>query len=513
MTTPGPLDLLCAAFARVLRVHHVECSPAEVIEMRRALDVLGPADLTALRAGLRCTTVKYPRERAGFELAFDAFFGPLLGVATRADPPTSAVDVSARPAPDDPATGGLPDSLEVLDRDDPLGRYTDYNPRAAQVGDLLDAPDATHRGFNPHKDDDDLTLGSHQHDLSVRAGDDLGRRGITYTVDLERAGSAVAGELVSGTPSVAAGALTLDDPAAILALLGALDPHQVYRDGPVADLESLTAHQLHRLAAALDAFVTQIAGRLARVGAPSRLSSPTDAPNAGDADVARAADVLLRHLRGAPRLRARFDLPGTLDVGRTFRRSMQTDGVPFSVAVRTPQPDRVRLLVAVDLSLSVRTVTAFALRLAQALQTRSYRCRVIGFVDTPIDLTDALHGPGDDALAAALRMPGLDLDAVSDYGRMLSELRSAPEHYLSRRTAVLVIGDARCNGRPPGTEHLHAVRRRAHRLAWITPEPRRYWHQATCALPAYTPACDYVAVARDPDEFTALAARLGHALS
>ena len=52
-----------------------------------------------------------------------------------------------------------------------------------------------------------------------------------------------------------------------------------------------------------------------------------------------------------------------------------------------------------------------------------------------------------------------------------------------------------------------------HRLAWITPEPDRYWHQATCAMPDYAEVCDEVIVARDAEQLAQHAAVLARALS
>lgn len=84
---------------------------------------------------------------------------------------------------------------------------------------------------------------------------------------------------------------------------------------------------------------------------------------------------------------------------------------------------------------------------------------------------------------------------------------------LDSRTAVLIVGDGRSGGLPPGVDRLRALRRRVHRLAWVTPEPQRYWRQATCAMPDYAPVCDRVVVASDAEALTAKAAELAHALS
>ena len=75
------------------------------------------------------------------------------------------------------------------------------------------------------------------------------------------------------------------------------------------------------------------------------------------------------------------------------------------------------------MSLSVRPVTGFILRLAQTLHRFGDRCEVVAFVDRPVRVTTALRSAAaDSALAAVLAADGLDLAATSDYGRMFGEL-------------------------------------------------------------------------------------------
>lgn len=496
------LDVLTATFGQVLRRRGVAASPAELIEARRVLAALGGSDLDLLRAGLRAVTVKYAHERDGFEVAFDAFFGP---GATAAEVVTGRRELTA---------SGAPDALDLVE-EDPLGVFADYNPRAAEVGDLVAAPERE-QGFNPHRDDDDLSTASSRSTSSVQTGPDQGRRGVTYTIDLERAGTAVAGELTAQGSAPAVGAIDWDDPAAILAFLTAVDPRQIYSDGPGADLAGMTAAEIDRLVQAIAGFVAALAEQAAptRTG-PGNDQGPADPDAVPDAaDLLRACHELLRRMRGAPRRVPRERGRGPLDVRNTVRRSMRTDGVPFHLVVRRPVPDRIRLVVIADVSLSVRSVTAFTLRLAQMLHRMAYRCRVIAFVDSGVDVTDRLlRSSGDGALAAVLAAPELELDATSDYGSVLAELNGRHAGLIDSRTSVLFVGDGRGNGRPPGLEELRRLRRRAHRIGWITPEPRRYWNQASCAMNDYAEIVDHVVTARDPAELADHVGELGHALS
>jgi uncharacterized protein with von Willebrand factor type A (vWA) domain len=490
--------IVAVGFGKVLRRCAVQVSPVEVIEAQRVLGMLGTGDVGALRAGLRSVTTKYAHERAGFEQAFEEFFLGRTAAATGGEPAGPTGDAAELP-------GG---ELDLVD-DDPMAGYTDHNPRSDELGDLLDAPDAG-SDFNPHRDDDDFSLSIADRDLSVRSGSDSGKRGITYTLSVERAG-AMRGKELTSQAGIAQGNLNWDDPAGVLAWLDAVDPRSVYGadDGRTGD--ELSAAQLSSLVEAVESFVAELATRLGDL--PEEPRTERDETGVERAGYRMAAAEFLRRIRGAPTARPRRHGRGKLDVRRTVRESLRTDGVPFRMLVRRKVPSKVRLLVVADLSLSVRSVTAFVLRLAQMLHRMAHRCSVLAFVDTPVDVTRSLlRSTGDDALTAALGTPGLDLDASSDYGRTLADLLSNHAGLLDAKTTVLFVGDARGNGRPPGTEHLRELRKRVYRIGWITPEPRRYWAQAGCAMHEFAEICDSVVTARDVDDLSERVVELANRL-
>ncbi|MDF0530827.1 VWA domain-containing protein [Tsukamurella sp. 8F] len=486
------LDVVAAAFGSRLRAYGVATSPAEVIEVRRVLALLGARDRRRLHAALRATCVKYMHEGDGFERAYDEVFSGRAETVVAVDEPLRAG-----------LTGGLPDDIGLGDGGD-VARYADYNERAAEVGDYFDTPEAE-KGFNPHKDDDDFSVTGSAEDLSVDTSSATGRRGVGYTLDVARAGTAEVGALSDGASLAAQGTLRWDDPSSILAWLDAYDPERVYAD--TGGDEELTQSQAERLAAALAAFVEA----LAAVGEPTS-GPPGAVESRAHAELELAAHEVLRRMRGAPRERVRYHGHGRLDMRSTARAAQRTDGVPLRLGTRVSRPDRLRVLVLADVSLSVRPVTAFTLRLARAIRRRTARCEVYAFVDRPVHVTYALlAGAGDDALARVLADPQIDLEASSDYGRVFAELLDAPSG-VDKRTSVLIVGDGRSGGLPDGAEHLAELRRRVHRMAWVTPEPERYWRQATCAMPAYSNICDGVVVARDADQLIERARDLGDAL-
>lgn len=91
----------------------------------------------------------------------------------------------------------------------------------------------------------------------------------------------------------------------------------------------------------------------------------------------------------------------------------------------------------------------------------------------------------------------LDTDANSDYGSAFGEFLSEHGTAVTRRTTVLVLGDARGNGNDPNLPAFEEIARHAREVIWLTPEPRYSWALGGCDLPAYAEFCDRVRVVRD----------------
>jgi uncharacterized protein with von Willebrand factor type A (vWA) domain len=75
---------------------------------------------------------------------------------------------------------------------------------------------------------------------------------------------------------------------------------------------------------------------------------------------------------------------------------------------------------------------------------------------------------------------------------VLRDFASLHSRQFSRRTVVLVVGDARTNYLDPATSALADVADRVGKLYWLNPEPRRYWNQGDSVMARYAPLCDQV---------------------
>ena len=495
------LDVLAGVLGRMLRRRGVRVSPAETIEARRVLALYG-SELSVLRPALQAVTAKYDYERPAFDAVFDALF--VNGPAS-VDDPGALPTVRGTP-------GGLPDEFEWDDELEGAARMVGADEHTEEIGDLFDSdPERAERhGESAHREENDFTVSAGAEALAVDPDSGSTQGGITYTIEVDNAGSATAGDLSSAPMRVRSGILSLVDAQAVLDRLDDYDARRVYGTAGADDLDPA---QLEHLMAAIESFVEALT-RDAPAAEDEPRPGDATTPTISRADIDQACHRIVRRMRGAPRTRARTQGRGRLAIRHTLRAALRTDGDPVDLYRRTLVAGRVRLVVVVDVSLSVRPVTGFILRLAQSLHHIADRCTVLAFVDKPIDVTTPLLvGTGDDALARILSAPGLDLAATSDYGSLLDGLLTTHGGVLDARTSVLFVGDARGNGFAARADLLGEVRRRTHRLAWVTPEPRRYWSQTGCGMGEYAEYCDAVVVARDAGELLERADEIGTALS
>jgi uncharacterized protein with von Willebrand factor type A (vWA) domain len=85
-----------------------------------------------------------------------------------------------------------------------------------------------------------------------------------------------------------------------------------------------------------------------------------------------------------------------------------------------------------------------------------------------------------------------DVSGYTDYGRVWVEFLDKVVDDLDPRSTVIVLGDARTNGRDPHAQVFGHVAERAGHTFWINPEPRLYWNYGDSVMSAYEPFCDGV---------------------
>lgn len=181
-----------------------------------------------------------------------------------------------------------------------------------------------------------------------------------------------------------------------------------------------------------------------------------------------------------------------VDVRRTMRASLETGGVPVVLKYRPKRPRRPEIFVLCDVSTSVASASVFFLSVLHALHDSFRKLRSFVFIERISEVTDVFERERDfhAASAAISRDAGVaDVSGYTDYGRVWSEFLAEVEDDLHPRATVIVLGDARTNGRPPRDDLFAAVAAKAGRTFWLNPEPKLYWNYGDSVIAAYARHC------------------------
>ena len=181
-----------------------------------------------------------------------------------------------------------------------------------------------------------------------------------------------------------------------------------------------------------------------------------------------------------------------VDVRRTMRASLQTGGVPIVLKYRPRRPRRPEIYVLCDVSTSVTSASVFFLSVLHALHDSFRKMRSFVFIERISEVTDIFERERNfRAISERIgRDAGVaDISGYTDYGRVWSEFRTLVEDDLHPRATVIVLGDARTNGRDPRADIFGLIAARAGRTFWLNPEPRLYWNYGDSVIAAYERCC------------------------
>jgi uncharacterized protein with von Willebrand factor type A (vWA) domain len=181
-----------------------------------------------------------------------------------------------------------------------------------------------------------------------------------------------------------------------------------------------------------------------------------------------------------------------VDVRRTMRASLQTGGVPVELRFKPLRPRRPEIYVLCDVSTSVTSASVFFLSVLHALHDSFRKMRSFVFIERISEVTDVFDRERDfRAVSEAIgRDAGVaDVSGYTDYGRVWSEFRALVEDDLHPRATVIVLGDARTNGRDPRADIFARIAAHAGRTFWLNPEPRLYWNYGDSVIATYEQHC------------------------
>jgi len=260
---------------------------------------------------------------------------------------------------------------------------------------------------------------------------------------------------------------------------------------------AVTAFRAQLRAAIRRALVADRGARAVRTSMRVRLAEDIDIVSASASELEAIAAAIGPLVQRLTHILARLAIrrKSKLSIRRTIHLAMGTGGVPFRLVTEHARPPRPDIVVLADMSGSVAAFSRFTLDLLVAMDSRLSRLRVFSFIDGLAEITGLVRearGAGRRLDAQQAAKDAVRHSGSSDYGFVLREFAREYAHQLTRRSVVLVVGDARSNYGDPATAAFAEIGHRAGQVYWLNPEPRRYWNDGDSVIGRYAPMCAQV---------------------
>ena len=454
------------SFIQVLRTHDVRVSPAETLDAMAVASTLGYADRTILRDGLNMALAKTPEEAVIFEQCFDRFFHQELAdfsasAKEQADDQTSG-DPEQDHSSDDSGSDSDSDSDSEQENTSALDAQAQTNPSLQA---LLDSPlmqslrenDRTELSMAINQAGDSVGLkqiqmftqkGQYTRKILDALGEEHIRRGV---IDLEREQSPALGELQRYRDILRE---QVRDYVEREYLLNAQGKNKQFMDDILSktrlnNIEHLYLHKVHTL-------VRKMAKKLAS-----------------------------RHAR-----KRRVYKRGQLNMAKTIRKGIPTDGVMFKTYWRQVRREKPQILAICDVSGSVAAYAKFLLMFLYSLQDVLPKVRSFAFSS---HLGEVSHMFEDHDVEKAIELVNWKYGGATDYGNSLLDFANLALEDINSNTTVIMLGDARNNNGDPKLEIMQSIFQRAKQVIWLNPESRRAWGSGDSEMLRYKSACHFTA--------------------
>ena len=443
-TSAAPASEPLRRFLPVARGGGLRVSAAEGIDAARAVQMIGYADRDILKDSLGLILAKTPEEKAAYEEAFELYFKrDDLGAQDEAES-----DEQKRPWQQQQGQQGGEGMGGSGGQS--LGQLLEQDDRAALATDMEQA--ARESGI------ENIRFFTQKNLYARRILDRMGLRQVERDMEALRQ---------SGTPEGLGRAQFLEGRVDQLRdsvrdfvernlILFAKGETEKFREELLksARLSNLERRDLDRMRV----LVRQMAKKLA----------------------ARYAKTRRRRLRGQ------------LDIRRTMRRNMGWGGIPFITVWKQKRIEKPRVMVLCDVSGSVAPMSQFLLMFLYALNEALSDIRSFAFAGSLIEVSEILEKePVEQAITKIMETIGF---GSSNFGNSFADFEDGWMQYVTPKTTIIILGDARGNRTDPRTEIVSRMSQRSKRIIWLNPEYKSAWGTGDSDMYRYAPFCNLVTV-------------------
>lgn len=451
------------SFIRILRSHDVRVSPAETLDAVAAVQLLGYADRDRLRNGLTASLAKTPREQHIVEACFDRYFGQ------------QDADFSGREEND--GADEADSSLSGSDDTDTASETADKTADSEQ--ELLEAAAEIHDSVR------ELMQSSLMQGL-------MNNERAQLSAALRRAGSA------SGVANIE---MFTQKGLYVRSILQNMGEEQLRN--AVIDLERDEHPALDTVRRYRDILRSQVRDYvdgqylLHAQGRNSQfmddILSKTRLSHIERHYMDRVQSLvekMARRLASRHSSRRRPVRRGQLDMRKTLRAGIPTDGIMFRTHWRRRRRDKAQVLALCDVSGSVAAYAKFLLIFLYSLQDILPRMRSFAFSNHLGEISELFE---THSAERAVELANWQYGGATDYGGSLRDFARLALNDINRQTSVIILGDARNNRGDPELEIMQSLYQRSKQVIWLNPESRQAWGTGDSEMLRYLSACHFAA--------------------
>jgi len=174
------------------------------------------------------------------------------------------------------------------------------------------------------------------------------------------------------------------------------------------------------------------------------------------------------------------------------------------IIYRKRPPKKAKIVTLCDISSSVWAAARFMLNVLYSLHECFERVNSLVFVAGVKDVTEIFENSDPNvAIDLILKDPEFNYYVPTDYGETFRQFRLRHMDMLTKRTTLIIMGDARTNYLHPEDGILEEMRERSKRVIWLNPEPRSNWNTGDSEMYAYGRHCNELRQCRNLNELVA----------
>ena len=181
---------------------------------------------------------------------------------------------------------------------------------------------------------------------------------------------------------------------------------------------------------------------------------------------------------------------GQLNMAKTIRKGIVTDGVLFNTYWRRVRKEKPQILAVCDVSGSVAAYAKFLLLFLYSLQDVLPKVRSFAFSSHLGEVSSYFD---EHPVEKAIELVNWKYGGATDYGSSLQDFARLALDDINSNTTVIILGDARNNNGDPKLEIMQSIYQRARQVLWLNPESRRIWGSGDSEMLRYQSACHFSA--------------------